>query len=54
MKTIFLFEKLYVVKKNYLRLKKKYPKNLLLVKLKLVEKTSEELKIIEKFLNIKK
>tara|TARA_B100001121_G_C18678907_1_gene617573 strand:- start:981 stop:1943 length:963 start_codon:yes stop_codon:yes gene_type:complete len=55
-KTIFLFEKLYVVqKKNYLRFKKKYPKNLLLVKFKeLVEKTSEELKIIEKFLNIKK
>ena len=49
-------EKLYKVqKKNYLKYKKKYKKNILLLKFeKLTEKTDKEIKKIEKFLNTKK
>ncbi len=55
-KTIFLLEKLYSIqKKNYLRYKKKYVKNLLLLKFEpLVQETDFEIKKIEKFLNLKK
>lgn len=55
-KTIFLLEKLYVIqKKNFLKFKKKYSKNILLVKFeKLTEETDNEIIRIEKFLNLKK
>ena len=42
-------------KKNYIKFKKKFNKNLLIVNFqKLTEKTFSEINIIEKFLNIKK
>ena len=55
-KTIFLIDKLYVVqKKNFLKFKKKFSKNILLVKFeKLTEETDDEIIRIEKFLNLKK
>ena len=55
-KTIFLLDKLYSVqKKNYLKYKKKYIKNILLLKYeKLTQETDVEIKKIEKFLNSKK
>ena len=55
-KTIFLLDKLYVVqKKNFLKFKKRYSKNILLVKfVKLTEETDDEIIRIEKFLNLKK
>jgi hypothetical protein len=55
-KTIFLLERLYgIQKKNYLKYKKKYTKNILLLKFeKLVQETDIEIKKVEKFLNLKK
>lgn len=55
-KTIFLIEKLYKIQKNnYLKYKKKYKKNILILKFeKLVQETNIEILKIEKFLNIKK
>jgi hypothetical protein len=55
-KTIFLLDKLYnIQKKNYLKYKKKYKKNLLLLKFEtLVQDTDIEINKIEKFLNLKK
>ena len=55
-KTIFLLDRLYnIQKKNYLKYRKKYPKNLLLLKFEtLVQDTDVEIKKIEKFLNLKK
>ena len=55
-KTIFLIDKLYVIqKKNFLKFKKKFSKNILLVKFeKLTEETDDEIIRIEKFLNLKK
>jgi hypothetical protein len=55
-KTIFLLEKLYgLQKKNYLKYKKKYIKNILLLKFEnLVHETDIEIKKVEKFLNLKK
>ena len=55
-KTIFLLEKLYnIQKKNYLKYKKKYVKNILLLKFEpLVQETDIEIKKIEKFLNLKR
>ena len=55
-KIIFSFEQLYVAqKKNYLKFKKKYKKQLLLVKFeKISEETDSQIKDIAKFLNLKK
>ncbi|EDZ59697.1 hypothetical protein PB7211_20 [Candidatus Pelagibacter sp. HTCC7211] len=55
-KTIFLLDKLYNIQKtNYLKYKKKYKKNLLLLKFEtLVQDTDIEINKIEKFLNLKK
>ena len=55
-KTIFLLEKLYgIQKKNYLKYKKKYIKNILLLKFeKLTQETEIEIKKVEKFLSLKK
>lgn len=54
-KTIFLLDKIYSVqKKNYLKYKKKFKKNLLIINFeKLTKQTTDEIKIIEKFLNLK-
>ena len=55
-KTIFLLDILYSTqKKNYIKYKKKFNKNMLIVNFqKLTEKTFTEINIIEKFINLKK
>lgn len=55
-KVIFLLEKLYgIQKKNYLKYKKKYKKNILLLKFeKLVQETDIEIIKVQKFLDLEK